>query len=77
MIATHDGPMDPWIIGASGNVGPVCGALADFRVTLGDAFFLIIIIIATVTQSPVGSPQPRDKRKTHRLLLFLLHEGSF
>lgn len=61
--------MDPRIIGASGNVGPICGALADFRVTLRDAFFHYCY------SHPVGSPQPRDKRKTHRLLL--LHEGSF
>ena len=42
--------------------GPVYGALVDHRVSLRDTFF----IIATVTQSPGTSPQPRDKRETQR-----------
>lgn len=64
--------MDPRIIGASGNVGPICGALWQ---TSGLHWEMLFFIIATATQGPVGSLQPRDKRKTHRLLL--LHEGSF
>lgn len=43
--------------------------------TSGLHWEMLFFIIATATQGPVGSPQPRDKRKTHRLLL--LHEGSF